>query len=360
MPVQETDIETFLGLAESNPVFDVRSPGEYSYAHIPGAFSLPIFSDEERKIIGTTYKQRSKEKAIKEGLDFFGTKMKDIVEVVEDNIRKTQQYRPADSSLKVLVHCWRGGMRSNAIAWLLNLYGFDCYLLKGGYKVYRNAVLSQFEKPVELQLLGGYTGSGKTRVLELMHERHFRVIDLERIALHRGSAFGGIGQPEQPTQEMFENILAKALSEKEKDGQAGPIWLEDESQRIGKLNIPHALWNTMREAPVYFLDIPFEERLKHIVEGYSNLDRQCLGNAIERIKKRLGPLETKTALQLLNNGDITRCFSILLSYYDKSYIKSLNNRENISRQLNKIPCISVNSLSNLEKLDACRLQLKYS
>ncbi|MEO7445022.1 MAG: tRNA 2-selenouridine(34) synthase MnmH [Ferruginibacter sp.] len=345
-------------LAETNPVFDVRSPGEYTHAHIPGAHSLPIFSDEERKAIGTTYKQSSREKAIKEGLEFFGSRMKDLVEQAEAALRQELSNKKGGQKPKLLIHCWRGGMRSNAVAWLLDLYGFECYLLEGGYKSYRNLALQQFEKPIDLQLLGGYTGSGKTEVLEQLSAKGLPIIDLEKIAKHRGSAFGGIGQPEQPSQEMFENLLALELMQLSTQDTMFPVWVEDESQRIGKLNIPHAFWKIMRESPVHFLDIPFEERLKHILSGYQNLDKESLAEAITRIAKRLGPLETKTALAHLAENDFKSCFDILLQYYDKTYRKSLLNRENTDELLNKIPCLSVDTYANIEKLDICRLQSK--
>lgn len=359
MPVKKTDIDSFLAYACKFPVLDVRSPGEYIHAHIPGAFSLPLFDDDQRKIIGTTYKQQSREKAIKAGLDFFGPKMKFMIEEVEKisqaaggKMINTLNY---EDSATVLVHCWRGGMRSNAVAWLLNLYGFNVYLLDGGYKAYRNYVSQQFEKDYYFKILGGYTGSGKTYLLHQLQNNLQPVIDLEGLARHKGSAFGGIGQPEQPSQEMFENLLAKALVE---TAAGTPAWLEDESQRIGRLNIPHSIWNLMRRSPLYFLDIPFEKRLEHIIKEYSSLDKEGLVNAIIRIKKRLGPLETKTALGFLLDDELQSCFEILLKYYDKTYLKSLHNRENIEALLNKIPSSTVDSISNTEKLLACDMVKK--
>lgn len=323
-------------------MLDVRSPGEYRHAHIPGAVNLPLFSDEERSQVGTAYKQRSREQAIKIGLDYFGPKMRTMVETVEKLLRHGFIHNK-----EVLVHCWRGGMRSGAIAWLLDLYGFKVYTLEGGYKAFRNYVLDVFLKDHDLKLLGGYTGSGKTEVLRAMKAQGFNVIDLEDLASHKGSAFGGIGQPEQPSQEMFENLLAIQLR-----SLTGSTWIEDESQRIGKLNIPHSLWAVIRRKPVTFLDIPFGERLKNIIKGYGNLDPERLLNAIVRISKRLGPLETKTAVNFLLENKIEECFSILLKYYDKQYDKALLNRE-VPPTLNKIPCSGVDILSNTEKVLRC-------
>lgn len=339
-------------------ILDVRSPSEYIHAHIPNATTFPIFSDEERKVIGTAYKQEGKKRAIKLGLDYFGVKMRGMVEDVEkmlspSKVNLTVQEGGTDQATvqnqQVYIYCWRGGMRSATVAWLLDLYGFDVCLLEGGYKAYRNWALAQFEKDYEVNILGGYTGSGKTAILEELDREKIPMIDLEGIANHKGSAFGGIGQPDQPSQEMFENELAAALAKNQHHG----FWLEDESQRIGRLHIPHTFWDLMRKRPVYFIEIPFFERLQYIAKEYGICDRQQLVLSIERIKKRLGPLETKMAIAHLNEGDVIECFRILLHYYDKLYEKGLNSRENISKILNKIPCLCVDSKTNKNKLLVC-------
>jgi len=348
MPVKKTTIEEFLKLSAQFHVFDVRSPGEYLHAQIPGAISLPLFTDEERKRVGTLYKEQGRQRAIKEGLDFFGPKMRDMVEQVEAATGKDRSDNKQYSKT-ILVHCWRGGMRSAAVAWLLDLYGFDVYTLVGGYKAYRHWVIAHFEKEYDFSLIGGYTGSGKTGILHELNKKNYPVIDLEALAGHKGSAFGGIGLPPQPSQEMFENLLAIALS-KNKEHH---FYMEDESQRIGILHIPHAFWSTMRRKNICFVDLPFNERLQNIVKEYGQCDPEKLKISIERIQKRLGPMETKTALLHLSENKMEACFSILLAYYDKVYNKALYNRENIDGLLNKIPCLSVDNLSNTEKLLLC-------
>jgi tRNA 2-selenouridine synthase len=356
MAVQQIPITDFLALADQYPVFDVRSPGEFSHAHIPGANTLPLFTDEERKIVGTSYKQQGKQKAIKLGLDFFGVKMRNMVEQVEVEvvnhwIEKINSPDHHKNKKSILVHCWRGGMRSAGVAWLLDLYGYQVYTLAGGYKAYRNWVLWQFSKEYDLRVLGGYTGSGKTQLLAQLKNSGENIIDLEALANHRGSAFGALGQGEQPKQEMFENLLATNLCKM----RNSPFWVEDESQRIGNLNIPPAFWQTMRSKPVFFIDIPFEERLSYIIKEYGVFDKELLTNAILRIQKRLGPLETKTAIAYLQEDNIKGCFSILLAYYDKSYYKGLLNRENLDAILNKIPASSVDTISNTEKIRSCAI-----
>lgn len=378
MAIEKINIEKFLELAKIHPVIDVRSPGEYKHAHIPGACSLPLFTDEERKIVGTAYKQQSREAAIKFGLDFFGPKMKQMVEEVErlGEIRNKElgmsmttnsnSQLPIPNSKVLLLYCWRGGMRSAGIAWLMDLYGFKVFTLIGGYKKFRNYVLDTFKLSFHFKILGGYTGSGKTEVLKELKKKGEIIIDLEAIANHKGSAFGNIGMPEQPGQEMFENILAQELRSKaimnsqlsmEKSEYTNslltihhsPIWLEDESQRIGLVNLPNDLWNSMRQSPVYFLNIPFEERLQHLVHEYGVLDKQSMIDAIGRIRERLGGLNAKNAVQFLEEGNVPESFRILLKYYDKHYSKALHNRESINSLLEMITCDSV-TIENANKL----------
>ncbi len=337
MAIEQIDIENFLKLSETSPVFDVRSPGEFLHAHLPGAFALPLFTDEQRKVIGTAYKQQSRQVAVKKGLDFFSERMKNMIEEAEDIIKKNKNF---SNENRILVHCWRGGMRSRSVAWLLDLYGFKVYTLKEGYKAFRNWALSQFEKEYDLKILGGYTGSGKTFVLQDMKRKGEAVIDLEGLANHKGSAFGSLGEAPQPGQEMFENMLALELFKASANGKS-PIWLEDESRHIGTAGIPKPLWEAMRKSPLYFLDIPFEERLEHIVSMYGKFDKKELVNSIMKIQKRLGGLETKNAINYLLENNMKECFSILLHYYDKMYANALYKRENIDAVLNKIPCKTV-------------------
>ncbi len=376
MPVQKINIEEFLERAMHNPVLDVRSPGEYNHAHIPVAYNLSLFSDEERKQVGTAYKQQSREAAIKIGLDFFGVKMSKMVEEVESLLVSRCSLNGEIGSAtnngqretrNVLVHCWRGGMRSAGVAWLLDLYGFNVYILIDGYKAYRKWVLSQFEKEHNFKIIGGYTGSGKTLLLHELKNQNKTVIDLEALANHKGSAFGALGEKEQPKQEMFENTLAHALSDSgyRIQGIGYPvsnirypdsgIYIEDESQRIGNLQIPMPLWNTMRKSPVYFLDIPFAKRLNHITDEYGKFEKEKLMEAVLRIQKRLGGLLTKNTIGFLQEDNYRECFRILLTYYDKWYARGLQNRENLSSLLNKIPCMSVDTKTNAEKLLSCQI-----
>jgi tRNA 2-selenouridine synthase len=298
------------------------------------------------------YKQKSRQDAIKAGLDFFGVKMKLMVEEVEAVLKKKNIPTNTEDAPEIIVHCWRGGMRSAGVAWLLDLYGFKVYTLVGGYKSYRKWALAQFEKKYALNVLGGFTGSGKTEIIQALIKQNIPAIDLEAIAGHRGSAFGNIGLPKQPSPEQFENTLALNLYNVTKclsNEKHSAIWVEDESQRLGEVNIPKVFWDQMRTAKLYFLDLPFEERLIHTIMMYGSLDKMKMIGAILRIKKRLGGLDAKEAVNAFMEDRIEDCFRILLSYYDRQYQKGMETRENLIENQIKITCENV-ELSNLKLL----------
>jgi len=352
MAVQKIDIDNFIietsASIGSSIIIDVRSPAEFEHAHIPSALNLPLFNNEERAMIGTTYKKQSREAAIKAGLPIFGMKMLPMIETVEAWIKDRHKENDLTKPT-IYLHCWRGGMRSAAMAWLLDLYGYKVIQLTGGYKAYRNWVLEQFTISYSLKVLGGYTGSGKTEILHALQNKNYPVIDLEGLAHHKGSAFGAIGQLPQPSQEMFENIVAKKLFEENKNNKS--IWIEDESQRIGTVLIPTPLFHLMRSSPCYFLTIPFEQRLNFIVEGYGSFDQKSLIEATIRIQKRLGGLETKTAVDFITAGALKEAFSILLKYYDKWYEK--NAKKEAVPKLELIPVSSemVDPVHNAQLLE---------
>jgi tRNA 2-selenouridine synthase len=243
------------------PVLDVRTPAEFAHGHIPGALSLPLFSNEERVQVGTTYKQQGKELAILLGFDLTGAKWSQF-------IRDALVMAPGK---KVCIHCWRGGMRSGAMAWALGLYGFDVQVITGGYKSYRRWAHQQFAKPFEICLIGGMTGSGKTKILHELKNLGEQVIDLEEIAAHQGSVYGSMNKLLQPTQEQFENYLAISLS---KIDQRKRLWVEDESINIGRCQIPKPFWNQMQAASlVVDLQLPLDLRVDSLVTEYGSLDK---------------------------------------------------------------------------------------
>ncbi|MBX7095742.1 MAG: tRNA 2-selenouridine(34) synthase MnmH [Flavobacteriales bacterium] len=312
---QRIDINDFFELRKEIPVIDARTPKEFEQGHIPGAYNIPVMDNEDRVVIGTLYKQNGKQPAIMKGLELAGPKLKDFIKAA----KKIPNHNNA-----FIVHCWRGGMRSGFLSWILEFYGFKIYTLIGGYKAFRRSMLQELEKDKNFIVLGGKTGSGKTLVLHEISRLGEQVLDLEKIAHHKGSSFGSLGEEKQPSQEQFENNIAFTLKFLE---SAKRIWIEDESRTIGNKVIPAHLWEQLRSSTVVSLEIPQEERLNYLIRGYSNYPLDQLIDATARIEKRLGPEQTKNALIALRNGDFKEGFKYSLQYYDKTYAHGLSKRE---------------------------------
>jgi tRNA 2-selenouridine synthase len=306
-------INEFIALPAPIPLVDVRTPAEFEQGHVPGASNLPLFSNEERVSVGTTYKQVGKEAAILLGFDLTGPKWSGFIQ---------QALRVAPQK-KIAVHCWRGGMRSGAMAWALNLYGFDVYLIEGGYKQFRNWVLSQFEATYKLLILGGMTGAGKTKILQALRSQGEQIIDLENLAQHQGSSYGSMNKLVQPTQEQFENDLAVGLHTLDRQRV---IWVEDESSSIGKRMIPRPLWKQMEAAALVDLQVPETRRIASLVWEYGTLDKDFLIACTERIRKRLGLDQTKLAITAIREDRMVDFIRLVIVYYDKTYRTSLARR----------------------------------
>lgn len=300
------NINEFLSLAQSHPVIDVRTPDEFNQGHIVGAVNLPLFTNEERKIIGTIYKQKGKQPAVLEALGMVGPKLQDYV----------KQGILLNRTNTFLVHCWRGGMRSSSMAWFLETYGFKCIVLKGGYKTYRKKVLDSFSEQKNIVVLGGRTGSGKTIILNELQKQGEQIIDLENLAHHKGSSFGSLGEVAQHSQEQFENELSFQLS---KINAERKCWVENESRKIGRNILPEGFWNQMQEAMVVSVSLPKEIRLDYLVTEYGVFTKPELTDAVNRIAKRLGGVQTKRAVEAIELGDFKTAFDICLFYYDKTY-----------------------------------------
>lgn len=299
----------------SHPLIDVRSPKEYQKGHVAGAENIPLFSDHERAKIGTTYKQKSKEEAINLGYQFATPKLHHFID---------QALVLAPDEI-VSVYCWRGGMRSKAFAKHLSENGFKkVNVINGGYKAYRNHILDKLSCPGQLKILGGYTGSGKTQILHVFKRRGEQVVDLEGLARHKGSAFGGLGEDEFPTTQQFENDLFHKWSTLDKNR---PIWLEDEGHNIGPVRIPIDFYRAMRESYLYFIDIPKEARAKYLAEEYGKFKNYELKAAIRRISKRLGREREQQAIKYLLEEKYVEVALLALKYYDKFYFKGLKKRK---------------------------------
>lgn len=307
MTAPQLNIQDFLIQSQNQLIIDVRSPVEYKKGHIFGAVNIPLFEDTERAEIGTLYKQQGKETAVTRGLEIVSPKMVSFV----------TQAKQLSKNRQAFVYCFRGGMRSNSFSWLLNTSGMQTSILKGGYKMYRRHVLSCFDQAKKLILLGGKTGSGKTEVLKyLQHQNWCQMVDIEKIAHHKGSAFGAIHEQEQNPQQIFENELFQSFSNLDLSQK---ILLENESQNIGFNHIPHALWQQMRKAPVIRLEIPFEWRVQKLLQDYTTSDIHLLKQAILKISQQLGPQYTQHCLKLLDEGNLEDVAVMSLQYYDKAY-----------------------------------------
>ncbi|MDA0314357.1 MAG: tRNA 2-selenouridine(34) synthase MnmH [Bacteroidetes bacterium] len=307
-------LENFWTLREQLPLVDARSEGEFEQSHIPRAINIPILSNKERVLVGTLYKNAGSEKAILKGFELVGPRFHLIQREALRNF----------PDKKLMIYCWRGGMRSQILSWLLTQVGFEVYRLAGGYKTYRSFTFDAVRKPYPLLVLGGKTGTAKTVLLQKLKERGEQVVDLEGLANHKGSSFGAIGQPNQPSVEQFENLFAEQLREIHLD-QA--LWVENESRRIGRIILPDSFYLQMTQSPRIEIEKTNEERTAHIASEYASLDQVELSAAVQRLQKRLGGDRTKQALEAIQANQPEIWIPILLQYYDKTYEFDLQRHE---------------------------------
>ncbi len=327
--------DEFLEQSHEGVIIDVRTPAEFIAGHIPGAVNLPLFTNEERAIVGTLYVQEGKDPAVEKGLELVGPKLAGFV----------VQARQLSQGKTIYIYCWRGGMRSGSMAWLFRTAGFKTVLLKGGYKAYRRSFIELLEKhPWKIVVLGGPTGCGKTDILHRLQEKYQQVIDLEGLAHHKGSAFGALGETEQPTTEHFMNLLhakMRTLNPSE------PVWCEGESLSIGRVFIPAEFYAMMLSGLFIKLELPQAERVKHILKDYGKFSADDLIASFLKIAKRLGNKATNQAIEYIQQGDLEDAIAIALQYYDKGYEASM---------LKHWPNIE-NNLTITTDTEACALRL---
>ncbi len=343
MALKKIDVVSFLGLAENIPVIDVRSPSEFNYGHIPGAKNIPLFDDTERAVVGTKYNKEGRTPAILEGLKKAGpgmySKLEEALKYAEDR--------------KLLVHCWRGGMRSEAMAWLFSLGDIETEILEGGYKAYRNHILNSLAEKRKMIVLGGMTGSSKTHILRYIKESGRQVIDLEGLANHKGSAFGALGQLPQPTTEHFANLL---FDEWEKLNSNFPFWVEDESRNIGSVFMPDEFYSNMQDTPAIILIMDVKTRLPRLLKEYTAYPPEVLKSSIMKISKRLGGDNTRDAIDAVDEGNFAKAVEITLYYYDKAYMFGLKkkNSKNIIMVNTDTDDIESNALKVIDAADRLR------
>lgn len=282
---------------------DVRSPSEYKEATIPNAKNIPVFTDDERAEIGTIYKRMSVEAAKQKGLEIFSAKLPAFIKAV------------SELEGEKVVFCWRGGMRSKTAATVVDLMGFPISRLEGGIRSYREFITEQLKsmayKP-EAFVLNGYTGSGKTKILHSLQSDGYPVLNLEKMANHRGSIFGQIGL-EPNNQRTFEALFFNALHETQ---DAPYVLFEAESQRIGKVLLPQPFLEKKENGTQIFLTIPIEERVKTILEDYHPTEHkeECMA-AFQRIKRRIHtPIATEIEKHIVE-GEFSQAVHLLFEYY---------------------------------------------
>jgi len=302
-------------LKMDDPLYiDMRSPSEFHTGHVYGAINIPLFEDDERAEVGTIYKNIGVEEAKIRGLAIASSKLPQII---------NQICQISKNKNTVIIYCWRGGMRSRSVVTILELLGSSVYQLVGGYKAYRRHVLDSLQsfslKP-KIVVLCGSTGVGKTTLLKLLDEKDIPVIDLEKLANHRGSAFGqvGLGQPE-----TAQNFDANILQELERHNNKPYIVVECESKRVGNVYLPEVLYNAMQKGIKILVHASVETRINRLIEEYTDLydsNRDAIIASLRVLSKRLGVNKTEYLVDAFSNGRISEVVHVLLvDYYDPLY-----------------------------------------
>lgn len=313
-------VEEFIKNREQYQPIDVRSPAEYRQAHIPGAINVPLFSDGERAIIGTVYRHEGVDAAKILGIKMVAPRLPDMVE----------KMLAAAAGKRILLYCWRGGMRSCSIAAFLEALKYPVFQLNGGYKAFRQFIFRYHQNKrisVPVFVLNGLTGVGKTRVLQILQSRGYGALDLEGMANHRGSVFGAVGLGEPRTQKDFDALLAYALMDYE---DAPYLIVEGEGKRIGKVSLPDYLYTAMLQGSHILLEADLPVRVERIVnEYYGRQDtKEELVAAVGMLQRRLGKAKVEELrAKILQDRYHEAVLELCRDYYDQLYGDSRKNRE---------------------------------
>jgi tRNA 2-selenouridine synthase len=291
---------------DSFVLIDVRSEGEYQKGHISGALNIPLLSNTDRESVGITYKNEGRKEAVALGLRLVGPRMEELY----------RKYAIHFGNKPVVFYCWRGGLRSEIASVICAWGGHKVSKINGGYKSFRNHIHQTFETPYQFIVLSGKTGSGKTEILHLLKEKKEQIIDLEGLANHRGSAFGALGMPEQPSTEMFENLLGLTLLSINPNKKT---WVENESRLIGTCYLPTDFWNNLSSSKIISAVVDDETRINRLLEDYGHFPVEVLIERTEVLRKKLGGQHANTAVEALKTGDLKLWLKTVLVYYDKTY-----------------------------------------
>lgn len=295
---------------ENHILIDLRSPSEYKSETIPGAINLPIFSDEERKIVGTIYKQESVEKAKKVGIEFIANRLPSIYEEVN---KLDQSYHD------LVFFCARGGFRSSSLVALFKSLGINAIKLDNGYKGYRKYINEQLPimiEKIQFIVLYGNTGTGKTDILKCLKEEGMDILDLEGCANHRGSTLGSVGLGEQNTQKLFESLIYSSLSKR----KTNLVFIEGESKRIGKDIIPDYLFQAMNNAIKIKIEAHMERRVDNILKDYVHETDDELITALNYLRKYLGDSNIDLYIESINHHEYKKVIEeLMIKYYDPMY-----------------------------------------
>ena len=305
-------IDEFFSRRRHLPVVDVRSEAEFDRGHIPLAVNIPLLTNSERVVVGTTYKQQGQAQAITAGFRLVGPRLADLIET-------SRQIGD-----ELIVHCWRGGMRSSNFCRFMEMTRVKTHQLEGGYKAYRRAALESFRRPFRFIAICGYTGSGKSEILRALADHGEQILDLEKIAHHKGSVFGGLSMPPQPTTEQFQNNLFEEILKLDASKR---IWIEDESIAVGNIFLPEDFWTKMTKSTLLEITVQKETRIARLVAEYGGADKNKFLEAMTKIARKLGGQHYNVAKEKLLTGDMSSVIDILLTYYDKAYRNGLEKKK---------------------------------